>query len=228
MKGRFKPAMTYKAVLFDLDGTLLDTLEDLADSMNRTLTRYGLPTHPAEAYKLFVGDGVRHLALRCAPTAGDDEEFARKLVDGMRAEYAKRWAENTRPYEGIAAMLDELTSRGIVMTVLSNKPHEFVELCVAELLPHWRFEHVVGVDEHTPAKPDTTGANRVLDRLGVAPRDCLYLGDTGTDMKTAVAVGAYPVGALWGFRARDELIAGGAKVVIDHPSEFPPLIDRSP
>ena len=216
--------MTYRAVCFDLDGTLLDTLEDLADSMNRTLRRFNLPEHRASAYKQFVGNGMPVLVRRAAPAARDDDELADKLIAGMRAEYGKRWAERTRPYEGIGQLLDGLTERGVMMTILSNKPHDFTGLCLAQLLPHWKFERVFGVADDVPAKPDPFGARRICRELDVPAEQFLYVGDTGTDMETATAAGMFAVGVLWGFRDADELTAHGARKLIAHPTELLELL----
>ena len=216
--------MSFNAICFDLDGTLLNTLDDLADSMNRTLAANDLPTHPVDAYKTFVGSGLHVLVRRAAPTAAADSQFARRLIDGMRAEYGKRWAEKTRPYEGVAEMLTAIRQAGIPMAVLSNKPHDFTELCVAELLPHWKFERVYGVSDEVPPKPDPAGAKRVAAELGVVASSCLYVGDTNIDMETGNAAGMFTVGVTWGFRGADELTAAGAKQLIHHPSELVALL----
>jgi len=210
--------MQYKAVVFDLDGTLLDTLDDLAASMNAALGRFGLETHPADDYRYFVGDGLDNLVRRVAPAARDDGELAEKLLDAMRDEYSRRWADKTQPYAGVAKMLDGLTDRGLAITVLSNKPDDFTGLCVRRLLGDWRFEIVQGVSDDVPAKPDPAGAIMISERLGIAPGEFLYLGDTDTDMKTANAAGMYAVGATWGFRTPEELRDNGAKALIDHPT----------
>ncbi len=212
--------MKYRAAMFDLDGTLLDTLDDLADSMNATLASLSLPTHPTEAYKTFVGDGIHNLVLRVAPAALNDEKLAETLLDGMRSEYAKRWADKTRPYDGVDKMLTTLTDRGVRMTILSNKPHDMLKLCVDRLLTSWRFEAVRGVDERTPAKPDPSGALAIAEQLGASPEEIIYLGDTNTDMQTAVAVGMFAVGVTWGFRDESELRDNGADAIITHPSEL--------
>lgn len=215
--------MSIKAVCFDLDGTLLDTLADLADSMNRTLDRHGLPAHPVEAYKTFVGNGLAVLVSRAAPAA--DADLAQQLIDGMRAEYAKRWAERTRPYDGIPEMLNGIAARGLPMAILSNKPHDFTQICVAELLPHWSFECVQGVSDDVPPKPDPTGAAKVAAALGTSADEILYVGDSDTDMKTATAAGMFAVGVLWGFREADELSANGARKLIAKPADLLDIID---
>ena len=209
--------MKFKAVLFDLDGTLLDTIEDLADSMNIVLTGMGFPTHEVAAYKYHVGDGVRELAVRALPKNHQDEETIKKCIAAMRQEYGSRWDKKTRPYPGIPGLLDALTARGIKMAVLSNKPDQNTKVVVAKLLPKWRFDYVAGERAGIPRKPDPGAALSIAEQLGIPPKEWLYLGDTNTDMKTAVGAGMYPVGALWGFRTADELLACGAKTLIEHP-----------
>lgn len=216
--------MKFKAVLFDLDGTLLDTIEDLADAMNFVLSRMGFPTHKVEAYKYYVGDGVRDLALRALPEGHRDEETVKKCIPAMRQEYGSRWDRKTRPYPGIPELLDALTARGIKMAVLSNKPDQNTKVVVAKLLSKWRFDVVAGERAGIPRKPDPDAALSIAEQLGIPPQEFLYLGDTNTDMKTAVAAGMYPVGALWGFRTADELLASGAKMLIAKPTDLLDLV----
>ena len=211
--------MTFKAILFDLDGTLLDTLEDLADSTNAALAAMGLPPHPLKAYKTFVGDGLEILVRRVmGPRADDPAEVARG-VELARQEYARRWADKSRPYSGVPELLDGLTARGIPMAVLSNKPHEFTQLCVTRLLSKWHFAVVQGATPELPKKPDPSGALAAAAGLDVTPADILYLGDTNTDMRTAAAAGMYPVGAVWGFRTAEELREAGAAALANDPRD---------
>jgi phosphoglycolate phosphatase len=217
--------MNCKAVLFDLDGTLLDTLTDLADATNHALRSLGFPEHPRESFKRFVGDGVENLIERVLPAGRRDAATMAACGGLMRREYGKRWAATTRPYEGIPELLDALTRRGIRMAVLSNKPDEFTRLCVAELLPKWQFAAVLGAGAALPKKPDPAGAREIARRLAVAPAEVLYLGDTNTDMRTALAAGMFPVGALWGFRTADELTASGAQALVERPLDLLPMID---
>jgi phosphoglycolate phosphatase len=216
--------MTCKAVLFDLDGTLLDTLADLAGSMNRVLERANLPPHPVDAYRYFVGDGVVNLVRRALPTQQRTEASIQRFVQQMRQEYARRWDRKTRPYEGVCDLLDALAARGTKMAVLSNKPHDFTALCVRKLLPGGRFDFVQGVADGVPPKPDPTGARRVREALDVPAAEFVYLGDTNTDMKTAGAAGMLPVGALWGFRTAEELNESGAKVLLARPGDLLDLL----
>ncbi len=211
--------MPYKAVLFDLDGTLLDTLEDLADSTNAALAELGIPGHPLEAYKQLVGDGLENLLRRALRQEPLDEALLARGIELTRREYAGRWAEKSKPYPGIPDLLDKLSHQGIPMAVFSNKPDEFTRLCVTQLLSGWHFEAVQGATPELPRKPDPRGALAIASQMGIAPGEILYLGDTNTDMQTAVAAGMFPVGALWGFRTADELLASGAVALVKTPTE---------
>lgn len=216
--------MPFKAVLFDLDGTLLDTIADLTESMNRSMASCGFGPRSVEECKVFVGDGVANFARRALPEGHKDDETVGRVVKRMREEYGKRWAERTRPYEGIPQLLDELTRRGVRMAVLSNKPQHFTQLMVAELLPSWKFEVVSGAVPEVAMKPDPAGAVATAERMGLAAREFLYVGDTDTDMQTAAAAGMYAVGALWGFRTGEELTRNGARVLIARPMELVGLL----
>ena len=196
--------MIYKAVLFDLDGTLLDTLKDIADSVNIALDQLGFPQHEVEAYKYFVGDGREALAIRALPEDCRDTVNVDKLAASIEAEYSRRWAINTRAYEGVPDMLQTLKDLGIKMAILSNKPQASAEEMVAKYFSQWRFELTLGARSSIPMKPDPTAALHIARRLNIPPAEFLYLGDTDVDMKTASAAGMYPVGALWGFRTTDE------------------------
>jgi phosphoglycolate phosphatase len=212
--------LKYKAVLFDLDGTLLDTLEDLAGVVNRGLADLGLPQHRISDYKYFVGWGREEMAARALPEGKRDSALIDRLCVIIDREYKQHWADHTRTYDGVPEMLDVLTSRKIAMAVLSNKPHYFTELMVARLLSLWHFKIVAGASPDLPKKPDCTVALNICRDLNLDPREFLYLGDSEIDMQTAVSAGMYPVGALWGFRTAAELKAGGAKKLIMHPLEL--------
>lgn len=210
----------YRAVIFDLDGTLLDTLNDIADSVNRVLGRCGLPEHSIEAYKYFIGDGVEELAARVLPDGRRDPTTVARLVTSIREEYGEHWADKTHPYEEIPELLDDLTVRGIKLAVLSNKPDGPTKLTVSRLLPRWQFELTIGAGPSVPKKPDPSTALEIAACLSIPPSEFLYLGDGDTDMKTASAAGMYAVGALWGFRSAEELSAGGAKALIEKPLDL--------
>lgn len=210
--------MSYQAVVFDLDGTLLNTLADLATAMNAALAASGLPTHSVESYKIHVGGGLMNLIHRTAPGSQDDPALEAKLVADMRAEYSNCWDATTHPYDGVGEMLDALTGRGVPMGVFSNKPHDFTMLCVTKLLASWSFVAVRGVNGETPRKPDPAGALAVAAAMNAEPARTLYVGDTGTDMVTGTNAGMYTVGVTWGFRGVAELRANGARAIITEPS----------
>jgi phosphoglycolate phosphatase len=217
--------MSYKVVLFDLDGTLLDTLTDIADAANQALRSLGFPGHPRESFKYFVGDGTETLMERVLPKNCRDTATKAECASLMQREYSRCWAATTRPYEGIPDLLNALTARRLLMAVLSNKPDEFTKLCVAQLLPDWRFAAVLGAGPSLPRKPDPAGALEIACRLSIPCDEVVYLGDTNTDMQTAVAAGMFPVGALWGFRSADELMASGAKVLVAKPLDLLRVLD---
>ena len=211
--------MPYKAVLFDLDGTLLDTIQDIAESMNAVLRQYHFPVHTIAAYKNFVGDGMEILVRRVLPEGGRDPGTVASCLSAMRKEYGLNWRKHSRPYGGVPELLDALVARDIKLAVLSNKPDDFTKIMVADLLPRWPFYPVLGARSSVPHKPDPTGALEVAGQLSLPPGQFLYLGDTGIDMRTANAAGMYPVGVLWGFRSAEELKVNGAETVIAKPEE---------
>ena len=209
-----------KAVLFDLDGTLLDTLQDIAGSCNAALTRNGFPTYSAAAYRYFVGDGVAVLISRVVPRKAHDPATLARVATDYREAYQKNWNATTLPYDGIPELLDQLTHRGIALTVLSNKPDDFTRRCVDEFLPRWQFAIVQGASQAFPPKPHAAGALHMATALKLPASEFAYLGDTNTDMKTAVSAGMFPVGVKWGFRTAEELATAGAAVIIEHPRQL--------
>ncbi|MCC8189657.1 MAG: HAD-IA family hydrolase [Planctomycetes bacterium] len=210
--------MVVRAVIFDLDGTLLDTLGDLADSMNGVLVEHGLPPHPVDAYRYFVGDGIPNLIRRAAPP-GTGSAVREALAAGMDAAYAVNWAKGTRPYPGIPELLATLRRRGLPLAVLSNKPDRFTRRMTDYFFPAGTFAAVFGARDTVARKPDPAGALEIAARLAIPPAEFLYFGDTDTDMKTGRAAGMYTVGVGWGFRPVAELWAAGAQLVIESPAE---------
>ena len=212
--------MTWDAVIFDLDGTLLDTLEDLADSMNAALARQGFAPRASSDYRLLVGEGMRVLCERVLPEDERNEATIEGLMEAMRSEYGRGWAHKSRPYKGIPELLDALTSRGLPLAVLSNKPHDFTQEMVKAFLGRWSFTRVCGLRPGFPRKPDPIGALQIARALGVEPGRVVFVGDTNVDMCTAVNAGMLPVGVLWGFRGREELVGSGARLLVGCPADL--------
>lgn len=205
-----------RAVLFDLDGTLTNTLDDIADAMNRSLRLHGLPEWPVDAYRYLVGDGAKKLAERAV-------RGCRELALSVQREYQAYYQEHTRvktkPYDGVPEMLRALQDRGIPLAVFSNKPDADTKNVVAYYFPEIRWTVVRGQVEGVPVKPDPAGALAVAEALGASPDDVLYVGDTSTDMQCALNAGMHPVGVLWGFRMEAELRENGAEKLAAQPED---------
>jgi len=212
--------MSYKAVLFDMDGTLLNTLEDLANAGNQTLKKLGFPIHNIEDYRFFVGKGAASLAKVILPTEKQDESTVQTCLEMFLNEYDKHWMDNTKLYPGISQMLDQLTEMGIRMSIFSNKPHPLTMKCANAFLSKWNFEKIYGQSAETPRKPDPKGALKIAEEMNLPTESFAYLGDTSTDMKTANAAKMFPVGVLWGFRPKEELIEAGSKALLENPLEL--------
>lgn len=216
-----------KASIFDLDGTLINSLRDLADSSNYALARQGFPIYETERYRYFVGRGIPRLIEDILPEDARTPEIlakTRALFDGY---YGAHGLDHTGPYEGIPEMLTALRKDGLRLAVVSNKADAFVGQLVTSLFPGV-FDVVLGQREGIPHKPDPTGALEACRKMGAAPADCLYFGDSGVDMLTANAAGMTAVGVLWGFREKEELLKNGAQLLIAAPSEAADLIVQAP
>lgn len=212
--------MSYAAVIFDLDGTLIDSLGDLADSMNDVLRSLGHPTHPRASYRRFVGDGMVNLVRRSLPPAAAGDFSVEEALRQMRDAYRRRWLDTTVPYNGIPELLSELRALELRTAVLSNKPEAAACELVHRLFPEHPFDRVRGASPDIPLKPDPTAAFMILSEIDVQPRDALYLGDTNTDMQTGRRAGMFTVGVTWGFRDEGELRSSGAQSIIHHPLEL--------
>jgi len=214
--------MPFRAVIFDLDGTLLNTLGDIADAGNATLAHFGLPVHPVESYKNFIGDGVAMLVKRAMPTEALD--MYDEVLARMRMEYATHLDRKTAPYPGIPELLDELQARKVALCVFSNKPDAFCQANMEQFFGKWKWDAIVGESEAVPRKPDPTGAEAIANTLGIATDDFVFVGDSPMDMKCGLGAGMTPVGVTWGFRERATLEEAGAKVLIDTPGELLTLV----
>jgi phosphoglycolate phosphatase len=210
--------MRPRAVLFDLDGTLVDSLDDIGRSMNFVLESKGFPPHPLSDYRAFVGDGITMLARRALPPSASAETLE-DCVAAMRRRYGEHAQERTRPYDGIPELLDGIAARGLRAAVLSNKPHDLTVAMVRRLLARWCFDPVFGERDGIPRKPDPSAAQQVACLLGLDPSAILYVGDTPTDFETARAAGMPFAAATWGFRSEDELVRAGAATVVRRPED---------
>jgi len=212
----------YKAVIFDLDGTLLDTLKDIAISCNHVLENYNKTPLLIEEYKNVVGLGAAQLFKDLLPTLSQSEQIEALAL--FEKHYAKQFDKNTKMYKNINKMLTFFQVRGIKMAVLSNKPNSFTKKCVMKYLRNWKFDAVYGIRDGIPRKPDPLGAVEILKELHVDSSECLFVGDMKIDMITANSANITPIGVLWGFRGREELVEHGAKYIVKDPIEIIKLL----
>ncbi|MDR2627061.1 MAG: HAD family hydrolase [Dysgonamonadaceae bacterium] len=210
----------FKAVIFDLDGTLIDSIYDIADAMNRTLAKYAFPVHSYEAYRYFVGRGLRNLVLSSLPEGARDENTVNECFKALLQDYRENCLVKTKLYDEIDDLLDILSGKKMKLAVLSNKADEITQKIAARLLASRHFDVIMGDTERFPRKPDPQSALFIAKKWNIPPPEILYLGDTGIDMETANRAGMFAVGVSWGFRKRDELERYGAKRIIDKPLEL--------
>ena len=210
-------------LIFDLDGTLVNSLPGIVGSLNRALLAHGLPTHSHAAIRSFVGDGLRMLAQRAAP-AETEPALIDSLVQQFKNDYALTWAEGTLAYPGIHNLLDELQKTGYPLAVLSNKTHQFTEVMVRKMFPRIHFAKVLGQQEGIPHKPHPAGAFQIALTLGASVRNCVMIGDSTIDLETADNAEMQAIAVAWGYHDRKRLITAGATRIIDHPSELPAML----
>ncbi len=215
----------YRCVVFDLDGTLLNTLDDLADAGNWVCRNHGWPTHTVEEYKYFVGNGMAKLTERFVPEAQRTPEGVRAILDEFMPYYDAHKADKTAPYPGMAEVLARLKAAGVSLAVLSNKADAMAGPVVERYYPGV-FPVIQGALPGLPTKPDPTLLRRLLDRLGADAEKTLFVGDSNVDIRTAKNGGLPGCGVLWGFRTRAELEAEGADYIVDTPAALADLILR--
>lgn len=204
------------AIVFDLDGTLVDSLEDVAESMNAVLAEAGMPPHDLDTYRRFIGDGLATLVRRAMAPGGDFES----LLEAARERYAAHCLDRTRAFDGVPEMLARLRAHGLPMAVLSNKPHAMTQQVVRGLFPDVPFVAVVGERPDIPRKPDPAGAQTIAQALRVEPGRCWLVGDTPVDLETARAAGMLGVAVVWGFRSAEELRAHDPELMVDTPEQL--------
>ncbi len=212
--------MRFAAIIFDMDGTLIDTLSGIATAVNSVLAANDHPTHAEDSYRRFVGSGITTLVKRALPENYHRERQITHLTNQVREIYGAIWREHGGLYSGIASLLDRLTKMGLPLAILSNKPHHFTLEFAAHFLRRWHFDYILGARDDLPLKPDPAGVQDIILELRLEPDRVIFVGDSDVDMHTALNAGIYPIGVSWGFRQRDELISAGARKVINQPLEL--------
>ena len=212
--------MKYKILVFDLDGTLVDSITDLAIAVNKGLSTAGLPTHNIAEYKRFVGNGREVLIDRAMGESCGDKNLRKIVSDVFNDYYAHHCNDNSCAYDGCAELLRTLSKMGVKTAVLSNKPDEFVAQILKKVYPEHQFDIAWGKRANLPCKPDKTALLTMLSELGFSPSDCLYIGDSDVDVFTAKNAGVDMLGVEWGFRGRDELINTGADAVVSTAAQI--------
>ena len=214
-------ALSINAIIFDLDGTLADTIGDLAASVNATLTAHDFPRHPLADYRTMVGNGFAALIQRALPReAAEDDRTFKGLLAEASSLYARESLATTKPYPGIPELLSELQERRIPCAVLSNKPDDMTRRMVSSLFPEILFLAVIGDKASRPKKPNPASALAIAGLAGIPPSRFAFVGDSGVDMETASSAGMLPLGASWGYRSIEELEAHGAFAILEKPSEL--------
>ena len=211
-----------KTVIFDLDGTLLDSIEDIASSMNKVLESLQLPTHKIEDYKHFVGGGVDILVENAL--SNQSKEIKDEVIKRFKIEYDGKLHSKTLPYDGIYELLDELKKLDINLAVLSNKPHEFTVSYVNHFFKDYNFKEIHGQKKDVPKKPDPKAALDIVKCLDSSCENTYFIGDTKIDMQTAKSANMTAIGVLWGFRDEKELRDFGADFIVSNPLEILKII----
>ena len=214
-----------KAVIFDLDGTLVNSLFDLAAACDYALMEKGFPTHTVEEYKYFIGNGIPKLIERALPEINRNSETIEEVKDIFLKYYSVHFADKTIAYDGMKETVAELKGRGLKLAVVTNKA-DYMAKSVAKAVYGDIFDIVVGLSDKFPAKPNAASALDTLDKLSVAPDECIFIGDSAVDMQTAANAEIKSVGVLWGFRDREELAENGATYIIEHPQELLEIISK--
>ena len=205
-----------QGLIFDLDGTLVDSLQGIAASLNHALAESHLPTHSLEKVQGFIGNGARILIERATP-AGSDDTLLHQLENAFKAHYDLTWPAGTFPYDDITSLLETLQTQGYPLAVLSNKPHAFTEIIVSQLFPAIHFAVVLGQRSGILHKPNPTGALQISSIIQRPPSHCIIIGDSTMDLETAKNAGMRAIAVTWGFHERERLLAAGADLLVDDP-----------
>lgn len=213
-----------KTIIFDLDGTLIDSLEDIAVCMNKVLEELNLPIHKIDDYKYFVGSGVDVLVNNALKDSS--QEIKNEVLEKFKKEYDKQLHAKTKPYAGIYELLDELKKLDYNLAVLSNKPHDFTVAYINYLFKDYNFKEVHGQKKEVPRKPDPIGAINIAKALNIPCSEIFFVGDTMVDMQTAKSANMKAIGVLWGFRDEEELLTNGADFIVKHPLDILQVINN--
>jgi phosphoglycolate phosphatase len=216
--------MKFKAVIFDLDGTLVNSIQDIADAMNTVLQNYNYPTHSYEKHQSFIGSGIRSLVQKSLPESNNNENQVDICSNAMIEVYRENCTNKTKPYDGIVELSDYLIAQNIKLSVLSNKADELTKKITKALLPNY-FDPILGLKVEAHKKPNPIELINIGKNLGFKPEEIIYVGDTGIDMQTANNANMLAVGVSWGFRSKEDLIANDAKYIIHSPSELIKIIE---
>lgn len=214
-----KQKMKFKGVIFDLDGTLVNSLEDIADAMNSVLKNLDYPTHSYDAYQYFIGSGLRNLVSKSLPETHNNEKSIENCYRLMIEEYRDTCTRKTTSYKGIIELLDYLLLHNIKLSVFSNKSDELTKKITAALFPNY-FDSAVGLTIESLKKPNPSEALAISKSMGLKPEEIIFVGDSGIDMQTATNANMFAVGVSWGYRPKEELIENGAKQVVNHPLDL--------
>ena len=210
--------MKKKAIIFDLDGTLLNSLIDIAESVNYVLEKHNFPTHNIDDYKYMIGNGIQVLIEKALPNNISKNDFEKYFNEAVLI-YEQRQTQKSHPYEGIIKMLESLSAKGIVLNILSNKPDNFTKDVVNHFFKGIDFKIVFGAREGIPKKPAPDAVNEIVKILDFKKQEFMYMGDTSTDMLTAGAANIESIGVTWGYRKIDELLNAGAEHIVNYPIE---------
>ena len=227
--------LTINAIIFDLDGTLIDSIADIADAMNASLVELGYPTHPTEAYKSFVGDGLNELAKRVLPEKQQNNKNIEALAKKFWDNYDIAWYLHTNLYPGVLYLIQLAVARKMKLAILSNKAHYFTKKMIRHFFRGAMIRHTknpfgiyAGEEPGKPAKPDPSVALELAARMKVKPQNVAFVGDSEVDIKTAKNAGMIAIGAAWGYRNKKELTAAGADLVFDNPTDMTSYLDAQP
>lgn len=212
--------MEYEAVVFDLDGTLLNTLDDIANVVNQILAERGHAQHPLDAYRGFLGHGVNRLLANALPSECQDDQYVEGCVLEFFEKYSLSSCDTSEAYSGVPELLRALESMGVRLAILSNKPHELTVHCVAELLGDWNFEIVYGHRKGSERKPSPESLNEIVQLLSLSEDKILFVGDTVVDVQTAIRAKVHPVGVAWGYQGEKFLVEAGAAKILQHPLDL--------